>query len=831
MRILVYLSIILTIFCLNINVFADANHKFNKINNEARVFTLIKEKKWQEAINLANKNTDPILKKIILSQQFLDKDYDGNNFEKITKFLQQNPHWPQNYLLKLRAESYLSADTDKKLILNWFSKNTPSTCKGYKYRALASASLMEKSDSSNSLTQKSDKLKKIIKSGWHKGCFSVEEQKLYHKKFSSYLTEDDHIRKIDNHLWNNEITAARNSLYLVSNDYKRSFKAQIALIKNSKNAKKLFKKVLIKNYTAGLIYRYLNFCKKNLPSGSKIVSVINSIKIDQEYANKFWKVQNYLAREFIEKKKYRDAYKVINSSFTNNPGNKSESEYLSGWLALRFLNKPKLALKHFRNFNRIVKTPISKSRGIYWLARAHEAEKNTKKAMKLYKIAASEYSHTFYGQVSLTRLGEKNIQLPNSVDLNKYKKSAAEFIKNNDILKATKIVSQYGSSTLAQTYINSTINRAKSDSDILNIAYNINELGNIHHTAWVAKSAIQKNLFLKDHAYPAPYQMTDLPIEEALVYSIIRQESVFDPYAVSSAKAHGLMQVIKDTACDIAKKISKNCDVLKLTNDHNYNIAIGSNYLKQMIDQYNDSYILGIAAYNAGPHRVDKWLKIYGDPRKMKNIKNILDWIELIPYYETRNYVQRVLENLQIYRTITGKNNKFNLISDLIREGKIMNQLKIGDIAPEFSISISEDKSLNLKDLKGKYVVLYFYPKDSTPGCTIEARDFNSHLDEFKSLGAEIIGVSKDDLNSHDKFRNKHNLQFALGSDADVKVCTDYGVWGEKSMFGKKYMGISRATFLINPEGEIAYIWPKVSVIGHASDVMKKIKELQNENN
>tara|TARA_B110000503_G_C7159519_1_gene418969 strand:- start:1479 stop:1952 length:474 start_codon:yes stop_codon:yes gene_type:complete len=156
-----------------------------------------------------------------------------------------------------------------------------------------------------------------------------------------------------------------------------------------------------------------------------------------------------------------------------------------------------------------------------------------------------------------------------------------------------------------------------------------------------------------------------------------------------------------------------------------------------------------------------------------------------------------------------------------------MTELMIGDKAPEFAINIADNSILTLEKLSGKFVVLYFYPKDNTPGCTIEARDFNSSLPEFKALNAEILGVSKDDLKSHNKFSDKYNLQFDLGSDIEGKMCVDYGVWAEKSMFGKKYMGITRVTFLIDPKGQIAYIWPKVSVMGHAKAVINKLQELQ----
>ncbi|UCM92615.1 MAG: thioredoxin-dependent thiol peroxidase [Rickettsia endosymbiont of Cimex lectularius] len=152
--------------------------------------------------------------------------------------------------------------------------------------------------------------------------------------------------------------------------------------------------------------------------------------------------------------------------------------------------------------------------------------------------------------------------------------------------------------------------------------------------------------------------------------------------------------------------------------------------------------------------------------------------------------------------------------------------LKIGDIAPNFTMPIGDNSKINLSDLTGKAVVLYFYPKDDTPGCTIEAGDFNKLKLEFEKMNAVIIGVSKDDLNSHDKFKKKYCLDFDLASDSNSDTCEKYGVWVEKSMFGKKYMGVDRATFLIDKKGKIAYIWSKVQVAGHAEDVLNQVQKI-----
>lgn len=152
--------------------------------------------------------------------------------------------------------------------------------------------------------------------------------------------------------------------------------------------------------------------------------------------------------------------------------------------------------------------------------------------------------------------------------------------------------------------------------------------------------------------------------------------------------------------------------------------------------------------------------------------------------------------------------------------------VEIGKAAPAFSGPTDGDGTLALKDLKGSKVVLYFYPKDDTPGCTKEAIAFTEHMDAFKKAGAVIVGVSKDTAAKHDKFIAKHDLKVQLLSDEDGEVCEKYGVWVEKSMYGKKYMGIERATFLIDDAGKIAQIWRKVKVPGHADAVLAAVQEL-----
>lgn len=152
--------------------------------------------------------------------------------------------------------------------------------------------------------------------------------------------------------------------------------------------------------------------------------------------------------------------------------------------------------------------------------------------------------------------------------------------------------------------------------------------------------------------------------------------------------------------------------------------------------------------------------------------------------------------------------------------------LEVGQKAPDFKLDISGKGTVGLSDFAGKALVLYFYPKDDTPGCTIEAKDFRDHIKEFEKAGAVVLGVSKDPLKSHDKFQQKFCLPFPLGSDTEHNTCETYGVWGEKSMYGKTYMGVERATFFIDASGTIRHIWPKVKVDGHVVDVLEKVQAL-----
>ncbi len=612
------------------------------------VFTCLEKKEWQECESLATTCGDVVLTKIILSQKFLDLNYKNNSFAEIIKFIQSNPHWPQVNQLKVIAEQYLDYDTKPLLIVEWFNQHKPATGSGYKFYALASSAL----------TQDSKKIAKIIKEGWAYGTFSSIEESEYLKSFKHILLETDYVNKIETDLWLGNIENAKKYMRYVKEGYKKNFLAQIAIINKSAASEDLFHKVPKAYYTDGLLFRYLD-AKKKEPPTSKDIELFRKVRPNKIRSVEWCRLQNYYAREFIDHKDFVSSYQIISLPIAAHAEGKREAEWFSGWLALSFLKKPDLALGHFHAFMKIAKKPLSLSRGQYWLARSYEAKGDQNKATQFYNQAA-KYSYSFYGQLANIELKKNHIILPKNPGRSKS--------NDNEVVRAIKYLVTYNQPDLGLIYAKDAIEKSLKPLEIALITEIMGPNCSIYHKVELAKVACQCHTFIKNHAFPTPYMsvVQKAPIETALVYSIIRQESVFNQYAVSTAKARGLMQLIEQTACDTAKAIRHKCDIRKLTLDPDYNIKLGSNYLKEMLQQFNNSYLLAIISYNAGPRNVNKWIDLFGDPRNLKSLRQIIDWIELIPYSETRNYAQRVLENLQVYRAILSNNTNLKLKQDLI---------------------------------------------------------------------------------------------------------------------------------------------------------------------
>ncbi len=592
--------------------------------------------KWQTAQQLAKRSSDPVVKNIVSWAYLQDKSRPAN-FHMISSFLNKANNWPKQRALELRAEKDFPDIISSKKTIEWFSKHKPQTEKGLvKYiDALLSTG--------NSSMAKSE-LSKL----WNN--INLDSTSNVVKKYGHLISKQSHAKRLDSLIWAGRYGDALAILPYAPRNDALVGKARISLAKRSKNVDADLARVPkhLKADPALLYERAKWRRKKYINSGA--VELLNSISSLGDKNKLMWRERHIIARRYIEDRNYRAAYNIASKHKQNTGFAEIQAEWVSGWLALRFLKNPKRAAQHFSKINSKATSPLSLSRAQYWLGRSYEAMGNKAQASNYYAQAA-QYPTTFYGQYAMKKNGIRPASFsnkrvsPNPEKLTNFRKD--EMVRVIYFLKSAGL-SEYVDPFYWKLYSN-----AKTADDYALIAHTATKLGHTHHGVFTAKKTMSKNkVLLMNEGYPILNNVPRAP-EKALIHSLIRQESNFDLDAHSPAGARGLMQLMPATAKEVARKKGMIPNTARLSTDAKYNVTLGSSYLKQMLDRYNNSYPLAIAAYNAGPGRSDKWKVKFGDPKNMSD-ENFIDWSESLPIYETRNYVQRVMEGMHVYRSKFG---------------------------------------------------------------------------------------------------------------------------------------------------------------------------------
>jgi soluble lytic murein transglycosylase len=637
------LTIKFNIFLVIIGILLSPFYAFSNINEIAKEY--IKgniSKAMDESDRKKYKNIH-----LFLESQKLLSGKDAN-FEKIVKFLHKNPYWPEKQELIRAAERNLNSSTHKKIILEWFSNNKPLTSKGYYYFYLAS----------QKKSHEDKRYSIIVKNAWIYGSMTSDEEKTFLKHNRNILTEHDHAMKVAEFYWSKNFKPAEKYMPLLTKEHKQIFKATKLIIERNPNAEKEFRKVKDgSRYFSVLLYHYLESHKKDEPN-SELVFLLKKSPEDVAHRSQWWKIRHYYSRELIERKKNIDAYKIVSGHVTDNISDMAEAEWLSGWLSYRFLKKPNLAIPHFENLFYISKSSISRSRASYWLGRCFESVSNKEEANRWYSIA-SQYGFTFYGQLAQYELKQKNLNLGDKFTITK---KDIDLASRNICGDIALFLSYTNNIEKLKTYSKEAFYCSKTKGESAYILSKLRKNLSTSQTTEVAKIAQQAGILVLDASFPEPYKFPRGRGNKILSYSIMRQESVFEKKAVSTANAMGLMQLLPNYAEKIARANKMKFFKRKLLTDPEYNIKLGSILLEDLLKEYK-SYILVSCSYNAGIV-VEKWIDRMGDPRKM-NLYDSIDWIESIPYYETRNYVQRILENMQVYRTIFTKDKKLRIHQDI----------------------------------------------------------------------------------------------------------------------------------------------------------------------
>ena len=562
-------------------------------------------------------------------------------------FIQNNKDYPRISRIKYLAEQKLSTDKiSPKKIINWFGVNEPLS--GYGMLVLGE-SFIQTGDSEKGIA--------LIKRGWITAELSRDSMKSLSKKYRKYLDSKDYINRADYLAWENKYWDLKRMLPYLPKDYQLLYTARQILMSKSYGVDQAIKNVPQKfKNDAGLNHDRLKWRRKRGRIDSSL-EILFSIKNNKDYLvrpDKWWVERAIMTRALIYKNKYETAYKVASQHSLDKGSEFAEAEWLSGWIALSFLNDPILAVDHFNNFYQNVSYPISLARGAYWLGRSYEKIGDKRQSEDWYR-EATKYLTTYYGQLAFLKINpSQNFELEEQADV---KDDYRKYFYNKELVKITHLLNELNKDKYTKNILRHLANdNIASGSEILaaELATNISRYD---FAIQVSKLASYEKRFHNTFNYPiisVPQYVNGRKIPEtAFILSLIRQESEFDMRANSHVGAQGLMQIMPYTAKLVAKQAKLPYSKSRLTSDPEYNINLGSHYIAGLILQYDGAYPFATAAYNAGPKRVKHWKKINKDPQK-KQI-DFVDWVELIPFKETRNYVQRVMENYNVYRYILEK--------------------------------------------------------------------------------------------------------------------------------------------------------------------------------
>ncbi|MEA2886547.1 MAG: soluble lytic murein transglycosylase, partial [Bradyrhizobium sp.] len=378
--------------------------------------------------------------------------------------------------------------------------------------------------------------------------------------------------------------------------------------------------------------------------------------------DEWWIERRLLSRKMLDIGEHRNAYLIArDAALPARDIYKTEQEFTAGWIALRFLHDPATAAQHFARIGVGSVNPTALARAGYWQGRAAEAAGRTQDARRAYASAA-EQSTSYYGQLARAKLG-----LP-QLEINGVPSTRSRGIERLEVVRAVQLLYALDEREIAIPILGDM--GENGDPDVLQ---GLGELASRNADArgmlLMGKAALNRGLPFDFYAYPVvgipPYKPIGPEVEQSIVFAIARQESAFNPAVVSPAQAYGLMQVTPDAARYVCKRHGATFDLARMKTDPVYNTALGAAELGGLIEDYRGSYIMTFAAYNAGRGSVKKWVERYGDPRDPK--VDAVDWVELIPFSETRNYVQRIMENLQVYRARFGGGTRLQIEADLHR--------------------------------------------------------------------------------------------------------------------------------------------------------------------
>lgn len=618
-----------------------------------KIFTHWNKGNYETAILLSRKCHKPLLADLIRSSELLSSGHNKMYCVCALNFLKKRPNWFQKEELLKKAESLMPSWSDSE-VMAWCRLHSPRVPYAHKRYALAMA---KKHGNSPAVIT-------LLRRGWVFGEFTPAQEREYLRKYGAYIRYLDHKNRLSALLMSGDKDAAKVQSKFLSAVDKKILADSISMIEQQGSSReRIFASAFRrKQINHEMVYLFLKHAPSAQPISKKGLELacraLEFLGPEKLYLEKWTSARMKLARDLLANKSYRCAYAVISAA--RDKIALCKTQFTAGWIALNHLKKPGVALEHLLKMRPHCTIARTTAKNLYWLAKASFALKQAQQG-RVYMASAARYSNTFYGQLAMETLKRK--QFPSFANLPVQAAPEPSVISEMETIALLKA---NGRSELANMLCSSLFPRLSKPEIVFAVKrLKTDELNNVPWNAYLGSLAARYGVVISDCLLPSLPIDQELEVDLPLVYAIIKSESCFDAKIYSPAGAAGLMQLMLPTAMQTAEKYGIPFGSSKDRLDPEVNIQLGSLYIAELLKRYSGSYVLALAAYNAGPSNVESWIKVYGRP-KHANLASLVNWIESIPFRETREYVQSVLADRSLYNVMLNGDRRLSLSKSLV---------------------------------------------------------------------------------------------------------------------------------------------------------------------
>ncbi len=599
---------------------------------------LVRKAKTVEATTLEKTIDDPVAQKLV--EWFILRHPEGRaDFTRYAAFIADNPGWPGIAPMRRRAEARLWQERSDAATVHEFVGLRPLSAKG---RFALARVLLSEGDR--------DGATRLVREAWASEELSERSEAEAFDTFHDLLSAEDHRARMDKRIGAKDLAGAMRAARHLGADEVAIVKACAAVNGDATKALDRLDEVSAEaRKDLGYVLCRVHWLMRHdkIVDATRLVLSAPSPMMALQDTDEWWRIRRALARKLLDLREFENAYQVVRAAARPaNENYEAESYFLPGWIALRYLNDPATARAHFAHIDDRSANPIVLARASYWRGRAAEALGDTN-GMRICYEAAARHPTAYYGQLARARLGVSRTELRTSgVPL------AGQSALAEELVRAVQILYAIGERDVVASFVTDVAVESVDPSTLAALAELTGLRNDAHAMLQIGKTALGRGLALERYAFPTigipSHSPIGTQIDRSIIYSVARTESAFDQRDRSSANAVGLMQVTPEAGRDTAKRFGVSYDWDRMVSDPAYNTQMGAAELSALLREYGGSHIMTFAGYNAGRGRVRDWVKQYGDPRD-PNV-DAVDWVERIPFAETRNYVQRVMENLGVYQ-------------------------------------------------------------------------------------------------------------------------------------------------------------------------------------